>query len=128
MLKATFENEVVDVGQKSLGGSGDFLERGGCVRRFGEAPVVPLTFMVGSNRSSVVGSGKVGGRKIVKVHTRRKLELAQDDDSKVSGVEMGKRKKVEEMFSEDSLVTKKVMLSARIPEVVGAAGLPHHEQ
>lgn len=66
--------------------------------------------------------------KLVRVAARRKLVLKQEGDKQVGGDEMGKRKKVEEVFVDEIIVTKKVMLSPSVPEVVGAAGLPHHEQ
>ncbi|KAK9911293.1 hypothetical protein M0R45_035212 [Rubus argutus] len=125
VLKTAFEssNQVVQsaalLDYGGQGGSGGVKE---------VSPSLSVAFNMGSHQVKPDGDKKGGNRKFVKVKARRKLVLNQEGSAKCEGVEMGKRKKVEEVFCSDGKATKKVMLSSSIPEVVGAAELPHHEQ
>lgn len=95
-----------------------------------EGPILAVQFSVGSHLLKVVKQqDKNGeGRKVLKVKARRKILVEQESDQFCGMVETGKRKKEDDFFVADEVVTKKAMLSLGIPEVVGAAGLPHHEQ
>lgn len=119
VMKATF-------GSTQLGDNGG-MGRGFLPDIKVENGMAVLPFTMGGNKVGVPAL-KRGGRKVVKVSSRRKLFGNQEDDKKGGGVEIGKRKKEDVMFDCDILVTKKAMLSTGIPEVVGVAGLPHHEK
>lgn len=86
-------------------------------------------FSMGVSSSGNVTQMQGGGRKFLKVAARRRAPSTDVVVQSIqnAGMENGKRKLETDLFSEQTQV-KKVMLDTSIPEVVSAAGLPHHEQ
>ncbi|KAK9943000.1 hypothetical protein M0R45_008628 [Rubus argutus] len=90
----------------------------------------PFLFKMGSTQcKSEVGVLKKE-RKVVKVANKcRKQDLARKLVPSVLVLgEGGRKRKLEDGLEVEHVQTKKVMLFNGVPEVVGAAGLPDHEQ
>lgn len=89
----------------------------------------PFLFKMGSTQCKSEVTDLKKERKVVKVtNKRRKQDIAPKLVPSVLVLGEGGKRKLEDDLEVEQVQTKKVMLSNGVPEVVGAAGLPHHEQ